>query len=69
MLKFAYLKGLEDVDPFNISGVHGLKEGEQGRGWVYVTVVITLNKSFIVNRKLVTVSLALGEGVACNTIF
>ena len=31
--------------------------------------VITYKTSFVVNGKLVTVYLALGEGVACNTIF
>ena len=40
-LKFAYLKDMEDVDPFNISGVNGEKEGEQEKGGVYVTVVLT----------------------------
>ena len=67
--KFAYLKDLEDMDPFNISGVDGGKEGEQGNGGVDVTVVITYKTYFVVNGKPKTVSLALGEGVACNTIF
>ena len=40
VLKFAYLKDLEDVDPFNISGVDGGKESEQGELGVYVTTVI-----------------------------
>ena len=31
VLKFAYLKDLEDVDPFNISGVDRRKESEQGK--------------------------------------
>ena len=53
--------------PFNISGVDGGKESEQRNGWVDVTIVITYKTSFAVNGKLVTVSLALGEGVACNT--
>ena len=29
VLKFSYLKDLEDVDPFNISGLDGGKESEQ----------------------------------------
>ena len=32
VLKFVYLKDLEDVDPFNISGVDGVKEVEQVKG-------------------------------------
>ena len=32
VLKFEYLKNLDDVDPLNISGVDGGKESEQGRG-------------------------------------
>ena len=69
VLKFSYLKGLEDMDPFNISGVDGGKESEHGKGGVDVTTVITYKNPFVVNGKLVTVSLALGEGVACNTTF
>ena len=57
------------MDPFNISIVEGGKESEQGKGGVDVTVVITYKTSFVVNGKMVTVSLALREGVACNTIF
>ena len=41
VLKFAYLKDLEDVNPFNISGVDGGKESEQGKGGVDFTAVIT----------------------------
>ena len=69
VLKFSYLKDLEDVDTFNIIGVDGGKEGEQRKGGVDVTAVITYKNPFVVNGKPVTVSLALGEGVACNTIF
>ena len=36
---------------------------------VDVTAVITYKTPFVLNGKPVTVSLALGEGVACNTIF
>ena len=39
--KFAYLKYLDDIDPFNISGLDRGKDSEQVRGGVYVTVVIT----------------------------
>ena len=69
VLKFAYLKDIGGVDPFNISGVDGGKESEQGNVGVDVTAVITYKTPFLVNGKPVTVSLALGEGVACNTIF
>ena len=41
VLKFAYLKDLEDVDPCNISGVDKGKESEQGKGEVDVTALIT----------------------------
>ena len=41
VLKFAYLKDLEDVDPFNISEVDGGRENEQGKGEVDVITVIT----------------------------
>ena len=69
VLKFDYLKDMYNVDPFNISGVDGGKESEQEKRSVYVTAVITYKTTFVVNEKPVTVSLALGEGVACNTIF
>ena len=39
--KFAYLKYLDDIDPFNISGLDRGKDSEQVKGGVYVTVVIT----------------------------
>ena len=41
VLKFVYLNNLEDVDPFNISGVDGGKEYEQGKGGLHFTAVIT----------------------------
>ena len=69
MLKFAHFKYLDDVDPFNIHGVDVGKEIEKGKGGVNVTAVITYKNTFVVSRKPVTVSLDLGEGVACNTIF
>ena len=69
VLKFAYLKDLEDLDPFNISGLDGGKESEQRKGGVDVTAVITYKTPFVVNGLPVILSLALGEGVACNTIF
>ena len=68
MSKFAYLKDLEDVDPFNISGVDWGKENEQGKGGVDVTTEITYKTTFLVNVQPVAVSLSLGEGMACNTI-
>ena len=30
VLKFAYLEDLGDIDPFNISGVYGVKEVKNG---------------------------------------
>ena len=69
VLKFAYMKDLDDVDPFNISRVDGGKESEQGKGGVNVTAVITYKTPFVVNKKPVTFSRALGEGMTCNTIF
>ena len=41
VLKFSYLKDLEDVDPFNISGLDGGKESEQWKVGVDVIKVIT----------------------------
>ena len=67
--QFAYLKDMEDMETFSISGVGGGKEGEEDRGGIDVTAVITYNTPFVVNGQQVTVSFALGEGVACNTIF
>ena len=69
MLKFSHLKDLEDVDPFNISGVGGGKESEKVKGGVDFTTSITYKNPFVVNRKPVTVSLAPVEGVERNTIF
>ena len=57
------------MDPFNISVVSGGKEIEQLKLGVDVNAVINYKNNFVVNRKLVTVSLALGEDMACNTIF
>ena len=69
VLQFEYLKDLEDVDPSSISGVDKGKESELEKGGVEFTAVITYKNPFVVNGKLVIVSTALGEGVACNTIF
>ena len=69
VLKFDYLKDMEDTDTFNISGLYGGKENEQVNGWVDVNAVITYKTPFLVNVKPVTSSLAPGEGVACSTIF
>ena len=60
---------MEGVDPFNISGVDVGKESEQRKGEVDVTAVISTKTHFVVIGKTVTVSLALGERVACNTIY
>ena len=57
------------MHPFNISGVDGEKECEQGNGAVDFTALITYKNTLEENKKPVTVYLALGEWVACNTIF
>ena len=44
----------------------GSKQVNEG---VYFTALITYKTPSVVNGKLVTVSLALGEGVACKSIF
>ena len=49
MLKFAYFKDMEDVDPFNISGLDRGKETEQGEVRVHVTALITYKTTFEVN--------------------
>ena len=67
--KFSYLKDLEDMDPFNICGVYAGKDSDQLKGGVDVTAVITYKTPFVLNGKLMTVSFALVEEVACNTIF
>ena len=68
VFKFAYLKDLEDVYSFNIIGVDGVRGGEQEKGGLEVTILITYKTTFVLNEKPVTVSLALGEGLVCNTI-
>ena len=57
------------MDPFDISGVDVGKKIEQVKLGVYVTAVITYKTTLVVNGKPMTVSLALGEVVGCNTIF
>ena len=57
------------MDPFNISGVDIIKDGEQGKGGIYVTSVITYKTPFTLNTQPVTVYASLVEGVAFNTIF
>ena len=52
------------MDPFSISGVDSEKESEQGKGGLDSTTGVTYKTPFGVIRKQVTVSLALGEGVA-----
>ena len=60
VFKFEYSKDLDEVDPFNISGLYGGKTSEHGNVGVEFTSVINYKTTFVVNRKLVTVSLALG---------
>ena len=40
VLKFAYLKEVDDVDELKISGLDGGKKSKQGKGGVDVTAVI-----------------------------
>ena len=65
----SYLKNLDNVDSFNISVVDRVKESKQERRGRYFTAVITYKKPFVINGQPVTVSLALGEGLAYNIIF
>ena len=58
------MKDLDNRDTFNIIGLDRGKEIDHGKEGVDVTAVITYKTPFVVNRKMVTVSLALGEGVA-----
>ena len=60
VLRFAYLKDPDDVYPFNISGLDIGKESKQGKVGVELTAVITYKMTFVVNGKLVAVSLDLG---------
>ena len=69
VLKFDYMKDMENMDTFNIGWVDKRKESKQGKRGIHVTIVITLKKNFVVNAQPVTVFLALGEGLACNTFF
>ena len=59
MLKFAYLKDMDNVDPFIISGVDGVKESEKRKRLVDATAEITYKTNFVVNLQPETVSLAL----------
>ena len=68
VLKFAYLKDMDGVDTLNISGVDVEKESEQVKSGVDISAVITYKTPFVVNGKPVTVSLAIGEGMACKKI-
>ena len=69
MLKFAYLKDLDDVDPFDMNVIDGGKESEQVNGGLEIKVVIALKYTFVVIGQPATASLALGKGAECNTIF
>ena len=57
------------MDPFKKSVLDGGKYSEYRKVGLDFTAVISYKNSLVVNGKPVTVSLALGEGVACNTIF
>ena len=60
VLKFAHLKDLDDVGPFNISGIYRVKQSEQVKGGVDMTEIIAYKNPFVVNGKPVTVYLNLG---------
>ena len=68
VINFSCLKNIDNVDSFNISGINGGGEvnREERRGRRHC---INYLKKIVVNGQPVTVSLALGEGVACNNIF
>ena len=57
------------MDPFKKSVLDGGKYSEYRKVGLDFTAVISYKNSFVVNGKPVIVSLLLGEGVACNTIF
>ena len=69
VIKFVYLKDLDDVDPFNINGVYGGGSRKQGKVGLYFTTLLAYKTPFVINLQPLTVSLSLGEGVSCNTIF
>ena len=50
---FADFKDLDDVDPFNASGVDGRKESKQGRVVLYVTAVIKSKNPLVGNGQAV----------------
>ena len=60
LLKFAYLKNLDDIDLFNISRVYRGKESDQRKVGVYVTTLITYKNTFVANIRLMKISLVLG---------
>ena len=59
LLKFAYLKDMEGVDPFNISVLDRGKETKQGKWEVYITAVINYKTTCMKNGQPETVSLTL----------
>ena len=60
LLKFAYLKNLDDIDLFNIRRLHRGKESDQGKVGVYVTTLITYKNTFVANIRLMKISLVIG---------
>ena len=69
VLKSAYLKDLDDVDPFVVSRLYRGEKIEQGKLGVDNAAVVIYKTSFVINGQPWTVSFALGERVSCNTIF
>ena len=66
--KFADLKDMDYMELFNLRGVFGWKECEQGKLGVDVNSVITYKTNLVVNTQPVIAPFTLGEGVACNKI-
>ena len=69
VLKFAYLKNLDDVDLFNIIGLDRREKSKQVKKGKYVITLIIYKNNFVLNGKLVKIYLILRKGVACNTMF
>ena len=56
VFKFACLKDLDDVDPFNIIRVDRVKKNEEVKVGVHINAVIAYKTPSVLNGKLVTVS-------------
>ena len=47
VLKFVYLKDLDDLDTFNISGLDGENESEKEKGRLDITAIINYKTPFV----------------------